>query len=223
MQPLTSGAEREQVATACRHLASAGLVHHTAGNVSVRTGEAIAITPTGAELATLAPADVTLIDLAGSVLDGDLAPTSELDLHLAVYDRYGAGAVVHTHAPVSTALSCVLDELPCVHYEMLLLGGTVRVAPYETFATPELAAAAVQALDGRTAALLANHGTIAFGADLDAAVRATELLEWAATVYWRAAQLGTPRTLDGQQLQAVIDVAAARNYGTTKPVEEQRG
>jgi L-fuculose-phosphate aldolase len=222
MPELSSKSEREQVAAACRHLATAGLVHHTAGNVSVRAGERIAITPTGAELAALAPADVTLIDRAGGVVDGDLAPTSELDLHLAVYERYDAGAVVHTHAPVSTALSCVLDELPCVHYEMLMLGGPVRVAPYETFATPALAAAAVAALDGRTAALLANHGTIAFGADLDAAIRATELLEWAATVYWRAAQIGMPRTLDEHARQAVVDVAIARNYGTTQSAGEQR-
>jgi L-fuculose-phosphate aldolase len=222
MQGFSSKAEREQVAAACRHLAAEGLVHRTAGNVSVRAGERVAITPTGAELATLAPADVTMIDLTGRVIDGDLAPTSELDLHLAVYERYDAGAVVHTHAPVSTALSCVLDELPCVHYEMLLLGGPIRVAPYETFATPALAAAAVEALDSRTAALLANHGTITFGTDLDAAVRATELLEWAATVYWRAAQVGTPRALDDQERQAVIDVAIARNYGTTQPSEGHR-
>jgi L-fuculose-phosphate aldolase len=222
MQELSFKAEREQVATACRHLAATGLVHRTAGNVSVRAGERIAITPTGAQLATLAPAEVTLIDLGGRVVDGDLAPTSELDLHLAVYERYGAGAVVHTHAPVSTALACVLDELPCVHYEMLMLGGPVRVAPYETFGTPALAAAAVEALDGRTAALLANHGTIAYGTDLDAAVRATELLEWAATVYWRAAQVGTPRALDEHARQAVIDVAVKRSYGTTQSAEGHR-
>lgn len=220
MQDRSFGSEREQVATACLHLAATGLVHHTSGNVSVRAGELVAITPTGADLATLTPGDVTLIDLDGRVIDGDLAPTSELDLHLAVYERYGAGAVVHTHAPVSTALSCVLDELPCVHYEMLMLGGSVRVAPYETFATPELAAAAVEALEGRTAALLANHGTIAFGTDLHAAVRATELLEWAATVYWRAAQIGTPRVLDEQATQAVIDVAIQRSYGTIQAAEE---
>ncbi|MDX6701014.1 MAG: L-fuculose-phosphate aldolase, partial [Baekduia sp.] len=139
---------------------------------------------------------------------------------LAVYERYGAGAVVHTHAPMSTAVSCVLEELPCVHYEMVLLGGSVRVAPYTTFATPELAAAAVDALQGRTAALLANHGTVTFGADLDGAVRATELLEWAATLYWRAAQLGTPRVLDEAELADVLTVAARRSYGTTQPVDE---
>jgi L-fuculose-phosphate aldolase len=213
--------ERERVAAASRRLADAGLVRGTAGNVSVRAGDGVAITPTGAPLETLDAAAVTVIDLKGRVLAGDLEPTSELDLHLGVYSRYGAGAVVHTHAPVSTALSCVLDELPCVHYEMLLLGGPVRVAPYRTFATPELAAVALEALEGRSAALLANHGTIAFGADLDGAVHATELLEWASTVYWRAASVGTPRVLDEAARQAVIDVVVARNYGTTRPSHEE--
>jgi L-fuculose-phosphate aldolase len=214
---------RAQVAAAARRLAAAGLVAGTAGNVSARVGEAVAITPTGAQLATVEPADVTIVAPDGAVLDGPLAPTSELDLHLGVYAAYGAGAVVHTHAPVATALACVLDELPCVHYEMLLLGGPVRVAPYATFGTPELARSAVAALEGRTAALLANHGTIAYGADLDWALRATELLEWAATVWWRAAQLGTPRVLDESARQAVVDAAIARGYGSTHRITEESG
>ena len=212
--------ERRIVAAAARRLADAGLVHGTAGNVSARAGEHVAITPTGAVLAHVAPGDVCVVDLGGEVVDGTLAPTSEADMHLGVYERYGAGAVVHTHAPVATALACVLtDELPCVHYEMLLLGGPVRIAPYATFGTPELAASALDALEGRTAALLANHGTIAFGADMDSALRATELLEWAAGVYWRAASIGTPRVLDEAARQAVVDAAIARGYGTTRPLE----
>src|SRR5439155_21307491 len=143
-----------------------------------------------------------------------------LDLHLSVYRRYGTGAVVHTHAPVATALSCVLDELPCIHYEMLLLGGNVRVAPYQTFGTPELAQAVVEALDGRTAALMSNHGAVTHGADVDAAVRATELLEWAAGVYWRAHAIGTPRVLDEAQQQAVVEAAVARRYGQVQPAEQ---
>jgi L-fuculose-phosphate aldolase len=220
MQPGSLERERAQLAAACRRLAAAGLVHGTNGNLSARHGDVIAITPTGAELDSLQPDEVTLINAAGEVLGGGLKPTSELDLHLAVYERHGAGAVVHTHAPMSTAISCVLDELPCVHYEMLLLGGAVRVAPYATFATPQLAAGAADALEGRTAALLANHGTVAFGADLDGAVRATELLEWAATVYWRAAQIGTPRVLDEAALADVLAVATRRSYGTTQPVDD---
>jgi L-fuculose-phosphate aldolase len=162
---------------------------------------------------------VTVIDLDGEVLDGELAPTSELALHLGVYRRYDAGAVVHTHAPMATALSCVLDEVPCVHYQMLLLGGAVRVAPYRTFGTPELAEVVLDALDGRTAALMANHGAIAHGPDLDKAFDASQLLEWACTVYWRAAALGAPRILDDEQRQAVVTAAMERNYGTTRPAE----
>src|SRR4051812_38806377 len=197
--------ERRQVAAAARRLADAGLVHGTSGNVSARAGEHVAITPTGAVLGHVAPSDVCVVDLAGAVVDGTLAPTSEADMHLGIYRRYGAGAVVHTHAPVATALACVLeDELPCVHYEMLLLGGPVRVAPYTTFGTPELAASALEALEDRTAALLANHGTIAHGADLTGAMHATALLEWACTLYWRASAIGAPRVLDAAQRQAVI-------------------
>lgn len=208
--------EREQVAAGARRLAAAGLVTGTSGNVSVRSGDHVAVTPTGAALATLEPEQVAVVDLEGRQVDGDLAPTSEADLHLGVYRRYGAGAVVHTHAPVATALGCVLDELPCVHYEMLALGGTVRVAPYATFGTPELADAVLEALDGRTAALMANHGAVTLGTDLDAAIRATELLEWACTLYWRAAAVGEPRALDAGQRQAVIDHAVRTRYGTTR-------
>jgi len=179
------------------------------------------MTPTGCVLAELTPEQVTVVDLDGRVVDGDLAPTSEADLHLGVYRRYEAGAVVHTHAPVATALSCVLDELPCVHYEMLLLGGAVRVAPYRTFGTPELAEVVLQGLEGRSAVILANHGTVTHGADVAGAVRATELLEWAATVYWRAAQIGEPRVLGPDDLQAVAEAAVARKYGATRPAEER--
>jgi L-fuculose-phosphate aldolase len=210
-------ASRVQIAEACRALAAAGLVRETSGNVSVRDGDHIAITPTGGRLAELAADDVVVIDLDGNLVEGELAPTSELDLHLGVYRRYDAGAVVHTHAPVATALACVLDELPCVHYEMLALGGSVRVAPYATFGTPELAELVLDALEGRTAALMANHGALVYGADLAGAVRSTELLEWAATVYWRAAAIGTPRTLDDEQREAVVSAVVSRGYGETRP------
>jgi L-fuculose-phosphate aldolase len=213
--------EREQVAVACRRLAAEGLVVGTAGNVSARSGDQVAISATGAVLADATPDEVTVVDLDGKVVGGDLQPTSELDLHLGVYRRYDAGAVVHTHAPIATALSCVLDdELPCVHYQMLLLGGPVRVARYATFGTPELAETVLEALEGRTAALMANHGAITHGADLDKAVELALLLEWACTVYWRAAAVGEPRVLDEGERQAVVEAAVARNYGTTRAIEE---
>lgn len=205
---------REAVAAASRRLAAAGLVLGTAGNVSRRIDAGrVAITGSGAVLAEMEREQVTVIDLDGAVLTGP-KPSSELDLHLGVYDRFGAAAVVHTHAPMATALSCVLDEVPCVHYTMLALGGSVRVAPYRTFGTPELAAVTLDALEGRTAALMANHGAIGYGGDLDGAVENAFLLEWACGVYWHAAQVGTPRILGAGELQSVVEAVVARNYGT---------
>ena len=217
MQAVTSqrlDPEREAVAAAARRLAAEGLVVGTAGNVSVRSGELVAVTPTGAVLAELEPDHVIVVNLDGEPVHGEYAPTSEIDLHLGAYRRHQAGAVVHAHSPVSTALACVLDELPLIHYQMLALGGPIRVAPYATFGTPELARLTLDALEGRAAALMANHGMIAVGPDLDAAVDNALLLEWACELYWRAAAVGRPRTLDAGHAQAFIDAVAARGYGT---------
>ncbi|MFV8183836.1 class II aldolase/adducin family protein [Streptomyces sp. AF1B] len=212
------GQERAAVADACRRLGAEGLLIGTAGNVSVRVEDRVAITATGAVLARLTQEQVTVVDLDGKIVAGTLEPTSELDLHLGIYRHYGTGAVVHTHAPMATALSCVLDELPCVHYQLLNLGGTVRVAPYATFGTPELAESVLGALEGRSAALMANHGAVTHATTLDKAVEHAQLLEWACGVYQHAAALGPVRALDEHQQLAVVEAAIARNYGTTHPV-----
>jgi L-fuculose-phosphate aldolase len=213
--------EREQVAAAARLLAAEGLVIGTAGNVSARDGDHVAVTPTGADLASLEPSQVSVVGLDGEQLDGDLSPTSEIEIHLGVYRRFDAGAVVHTHAPMATALSCVIEELPCLHYQQLLLGGAVRVAPYATFGTPELAAGVLDALEGHTAALMANHGAVTYGQTVDTAVEASLLLEWACTVYWRARAIGEPAVLDADQQAAVVAAALERSYGSTQPVERR--
>ena len=215
--------QRLAITQACRKLAADGLVLDTAGNVSAagEDGELIAITPTGAVLADVQPSDMAVVDRDGALVDGPFAPTSELDLHLGIYAQHGAGAVVHTHAPMATALSCVIDELPCVHYSMLLLGGTVPVARYETFGTPELADAVVESLTGHTAALMANHGAVTFAEDVANAVERMTLLEWACTVYWRARAIGEPSALDEDARAAVVRAALERGYGETKPVSEE--
>jgi len=212
--------QREQVAAASRRLAAEGLVPGTAGNVSARHEDRVAISPTGAVLAELEAGDVSVVDLNGNRMGGSLEPTSELDLHLGVYRRYDAGAVVHTHAPMATAISCVLQkELPCVHYQMLLLGGAVPIAPYRTFGTEALAESVLEALEEHTAALMANHGAIAYGGDLAGAVDNMLLLEWACGVYWHAAALGKPRVLGQEQLDAVVEQVVSRRYGQTKERE----
>ncbi len=203
----------DAVVDACHRLAAEGLLIGTAGNVSVREGDRIAVTASGAVLGELTPEGVVVVSPDGAVLDGTSVPTSELDLHLAIYAAYGSGAVVHTHAPVSTAASTVLDELPCIHYQQLLLGGEIRVAPYATFGTPELAVSVRDALEGRQAALMANHGSVAHGATIEKAVESALLLEWLCTVYRDALAIGEPRTLDRQQQEDVVLAALARNYG----------
>lgn len=212
---------RASVAAASRTLAAHGLLIGTAGNVSARRGELVAVTSTGVVLADATVDDVTVVDLDGAVVEGSLAPTSELALHLGVLrsatpDR--VGAVVHTHAPKTTALSLVLDELPVIHYQQLALGGALRVAPFHAFGTPELAAAVGAALQGRLAALMANHGAVALGPDLSGAIANALLVEWLADLYLSAAVVGVPRPLDDAQQSAVIAHATRLGYGTTKRV-----
>jgi L-fuculose-phosphate aldolase len=205
---------RSGVARAARRLAEAGLLIGTAGNVSVRAGELVAVTGSGVELGGCTDAQVTLVTLDGQVVDGDLAPTSELGLHLGVYADTDAAAVVHTHAPFSTAVACVLQELPVIHYQQLLLGGAVRVAPYATFGSPELAGHVRAALVGRRAALMGSHGSVAIGASLEEAVEHALLLEWLAALHHRASALGAPRVLSDQEQEAVVLAALARGYGS---------
>jgi L-fuculose-phosphate aldolase len=204
---------RDEVAAAARRLAAEGLLVGTAGNVSAREGERIAVTATGVVLGGCTPDQVSVVTSNGEVVEGDLLPTSELDLHLAVYAATSTGAVVHTHAPFSTAVACVLDELPVLHYQQLLLGGTIRVAPYATFGTAELAAHVRDALTDRQAALMANHGSVAIGGSLDQAVENALLLEWLATLHQHASALGTPRVLTEEQQADVITQALTRKYG----------
>jgi L-fuculose-phosphate aldolase len=208
--------ERVRVAAAARRLAADGLVKGTAGNVSERTGELVAVTPTGSRFESISADDVAVVDLEGDHVYGELVATSELGLHLGVYRRYDAGAVVHTHAPVATALSCVLGEVPLVHYQMLAFGGSVRVAPYATFGTPELAELTLDALQGRSAALMANHGAIVYARNLDTAMEQSELLEWVCELYWRASAVGTPRTLDESAQLAFVETVSQRGYGLTR-------
>jgi L-fuculose-phosphate aldolase len=201
---------REELAATGHALAEEGLVPGTSGNLSCRTTAGVLISPAGAELGQLTPEQIPLVDLDGHVLDGELPPSSEINLHLGMYRRYRAGAVVHTHAPMSTAVSCVVQALPCVHYLMVDLGGQVPVAPYFTFGTQELANAVQEAIEGHTAALMANHGSITYGHDLAAAATRTRLLEWGCTVYWRAAAIGAPRTLTEAEQRATVSELRAR-------------
>ncbi|MFC1232229.1 class II aldolase/adducin family protein [Streptomyces sp. Sce081] len=198
---------------AARRTVSDGFVVGTSGNVSVRVGATVLVTPSGVPYDRLTPDDVTGVDLAGRQVLGVLAPTSELPLHLAVYRTTGARAVVHTHAVHATAVSTLVDELPPIHYMAAALGGPVRVAPYATYGTDELAGNMLRALDGRTGCLLQNHGTVTHGTTLDQAYDRTAQLEWMCRLWLTASSLPgrSPNLLSAGHLAEAAD--RLRSYG----------
>ena len=207
---------REAIVTTCRELSRAGLVVGTAGNVSVREGDLVAVTPSGVRYAELTPELVGVHRLDGAAVEAPLAPTSELPLHLAIYTaRPEAGAVVHTHSPAATALSALVDEVPAVHYYVALFGGPVLVARYATYGTDELARNTVQALRDRTACLMGNHGAVTIGQDLVTAHDKSVCLEWLCDVYLRASSAGGPRLLPPTEIAAVA--AKLAGYGQRPP------
>ncbi|XMA36563.1 class II aldolase/adducin family protein [Streptomyces albogriseolus] len=202
-----------EVVGAARRTVADGLVVGTSGNVSVRVGDTVLVTPSGVPYDRLRPADVTGVDLTGRQVLGTLVPTSELPLHLAVYRETDARAVVHTHAVHATAASTLVDQLPPIHYMTAALGGPVRVARYATYGTPELAAHTLRALEDRTGCLLRNHGTLTYGATLDQAYDRTAQLEWMCRVWLTASSVPelSPSLLSAGQLAEVGE--RLRGYG----------
>jgi L-fuculose-phosphate aldolase len=188
-------AERAAVVETCRRMAADGLVVGTAGNVSARAGDLIAITPTAVPYGDLSAEQVGVHRLDGAPVEAPLAPTSELPLHLAAYWATNAAAVVHTHPVAATALSCVVDQVPPVHYYVAMFGDSVPVAEYAPYGSRELADRTAAALRGRTACLLANHGAVTVGADLAQAYQRTQYLEWLCEVSLRVLSSGYPPAL----------------------------
>ncbi|MEU5044414.1 class II aldolase/adducin family protein [Streptomyces griseorubiginosus] len=196
-----------------RRTVSDGLVVGTSGNVSVRVGSTVLVTPSGVPYDRLTPADLTGVDLQGHQVLGTLVPTSELPMHLAVYRSTDARAIVHTHAVHATAVSTLVPELPAIHYMTGALGGPVRVAPYATYGTDELAENMLRALTDRTACLLQNHGTIAYGASLSQAYDRTAQLEWMSHLWLTARSVPglTPHLLTEEQVAEAGE--RLRGYG----------
>ena len=209
------GELRAEIAAVCTGLAAAGLVVGTAGNVSARAGELIAVTPSGLDYGALTAELVGVHRLDGTPVEAPLQPSSELPLHLAVYAAADVGAIVHTHAPAATAVSALVDEVPAIHYQVASFGGPVAVAPYATYGTGELAANVVAALAGRSACLMANHGAVTTGPDLRTAVTRARALEWVCDVYLRAAAAGRPRLLPPEEIETVVRKLSG--YGQRPP------
>ncbi|WP_374335640.1 class II aldolase/adducin family protein [Methyloversatilis sp.] len=188
----------------CR-LEKCGLNRGAAGNVSARHGAAFLITPSGLDPADCSPADMVEVDDEGR-WSGRLKPSSEWRIHRDIYRaRPEAGAVIHTHSPFATALACLRADIPPFHYMIARFGGsTVRCARYATFGEQALSDAVIEALDGRCACLMANHGMVVFGSNLKRALALALELETLCEQYWRALQAGKPVLLDDAEMERVI-------------------
>lgn len=221
MRPLLESSEFGEAAiaisAASAAIAKSGLVSASSGNVSVRVGDEMLITPRRGRLDSIDPEGcrrVRIVDGAEIDRDAEWMPSSETPLHLAVYRAIDAGAVVHTHSTYATALSTVADELPPIHYLVAAFGGPVRVAPYATFGSNELAEYVAAALKERRGALLRNHGSVACADRLEEAVDLAHQLEWLSRIYLIALGAGTPALLDQTELDHVSERANSLRYTT---------
>jgi L-fuculose-phosphate aldolase len=198
---------REGVIAACRELSRRGLSHGTSGNVSVRRDtRRFWVSPTGMPYEALEPHDIALVDFEGRWF-GRRRPSSEWRFHRDIlHRRPEVGAVVHTHSLHATSLACTGRGIPAFHYMVAVAGGSdIRCAPYHTFGTQELSDAALTALQGRRACLLANHGVIAVGASLHAALALAGEVENLAAQYCAALALGQVRLLEEEEMRRVIE------------------
>ncbi len=202
---------RAGVVETARRMSTSGLSFGRSGNVSARWGAGMLITPSGTAYDTLTPEDIVFVDAAGT--PSGQKPSSEWRFHLAAYQaRLDVGAVVHCHSPCATALACAHRSIPAFHYMVAVAGGTdIPLVPYATFGTPELAAHVAGALSTRKACLMANHGQIATGADLNTALELAGEVETLAAQYLEVLKLGEVHLLDDAQMAEVL--AKFETYG----------
>jgi len=183
-----------------------GLNRAAAGNASARCGDGFLITPSGVLPSDLLAEMIVPLDLAGRPRETRYRPSSEWRFHAGLYAaRPEAGAVVHVHSPHATALACARREIPPFHYMVAVAGGaTIRCAPYATFGTAALSDAVLAGLEGRRACLLANHGLVAFGADLPRALKLTIEVEELAKQYLLALDAGGPVLLSDAEIAEAL-------------------
>lgn len=197
---------REQIVAACKRLEHSGLNRGTSGNVSCRENDHFLITPTGVPVEDITPSKIVAVGFDGKVI-GIGKPSSEWRFHCDILQaRPEIHAVVHTHAPHATAIACLREAIPPFHYMIAVAGGdSIRCAPYALFGTDDLSRHAVDALADRKACLLANHGMITLGRDLDEAMAIAVEVESLCQQYLLARQVGQPTLLSDDEMRQVID------------------
>lgn len=203
----------QQVADAAREMSARGLSPQRSGNVSLRVGEGMLITPSGMAYADVLPGDIARVTMNGDQVGGSCKASSETPLHLAIYRaRAEAGAIVHCHSMAATALACAGRAIPAFHYMVAVAGGaSIACADYATFGSDELAVNTVAALAGRRACLMAHHGQVAFADTLAAALDLAAEVETLARQYIDVLALGDVAVLDDAEMARVLE--KFKSYG----------
>lgn len=212
-------AARLALVDATRRLEELGLNHNSSGNLSMRVGAFLLVTPSGVPASSLEPDHGVLLDLDGQPMRDDGAvPTSEWRLHVTLARRRPEiGAIVHTHSPEATAAATLRAPVPAVHYVIARFGDhELPCAPYATYGSAELAEAVATTLGAtRRGCLMANHGAVTVADDLTTAVALALDLEWLCRVHRRAVAVGTPAVLDPAEIARVAE--QFRTYGQRSP------
>jgi len=214
------GELREAIIRTCRRMVELDINQGTAGNVSVRIGDAFLITPSGVPYDAMTPDQIVTMTVDGRYR-GPLPPTTEWRLHRAILERRSdVNVVIHTHAIYSTAVACLRRDLPAVHYYIVAGGGpSVRCAEYATYGTQELAENALAAIGDRSACLLANHGLLVLGTTLDQTFKRTFDIETVARQYVCAKQIGNPVILPDDEVERVR--VKLLQYGRPDAVDDE--
>ncbi len=212
---------RREIIDTARRMNALGLNRGTSGNISARVDGGLLITPSGIPCEECRPGDIVEMGMDGGT-HGRRRPSSEWRFHRDILAaRPEVGAVVHAHSPFATTLACLGRGIPAFHYMIAVAGGRdIRCAPYATFGTQALSDAAVKALEGRRACLLANHGMIVVGPAMKAALALAVEVEALAEQYWRVLQVGEPTLLDDAEMDVVVEKFKA--YGQEGPGQENR-
>ena len=206
--------EKEQVVRYGKKLIDRRLTTGSGGNISVynREKNLVAISPSGLDYYETTPEDIVILDIDGNIVEGKHRPSSEAGMHLAFYkNRADVSGIVHTHSKFATAIACMGWELPAVHYLIGMAGHRVRCTGYATYGSDELAKKALETIGDSNAVLLANHGLIALGEDVDRAFSTAEHLEFVSEVYYLTKTLGTPNILSDEDMDEVM-----KKFGTFK-------
>ena len=212
----TAPDERKTVADTLRALVDRNLTRGTSGNVSIRSAKGMLITPTGMTPGRLLPEHIVAMSLDGQAAEEQLIPSSEWQMHADVYrEKPEVAAIVHCHSPYATILACAGRSIPPLHYMVAAADSrNIPLAPYATFGSKELSRCNLDALSASKACLLANHGQLATGKNLDEALKLADLVEELAHCYWGTLCIGEPQLLGDAQMEDVEQ--AFTTYGQQK-------